>query len=1317
MVLGMRGRKPWGVRLTAGVAVLSMLVGSLRMAYAAPNPSAPTATPGRLYTDVPWAIGTRLYPARMTILAGANGTTNETSLARLFDEQAGTGIESGGKTVRFRLDLAQPSYLDAVAVFGGADGALSIEGDGPKGPSSVLEQASLARGTWRWNRQEIAARPLVSSLVVTWAPAHAGVLLRELELWGRPASAPPSSAAAPLDSLYTGLPPAAHEMRAPQEEQTIALSTVAGPGVGGTFTVPVDLDPQSLDRAFLVYELGGLPHFTAAVRTINGQRALGRFGISRGAKGGLQVEEISPQWLHAGTNRVQFLPAESHDPGSYRVSALRIVGIPKGETRLTDAGARAWQELHDGLEGTGWRAAAGKAPDTREWIFNGPTQPWGLDVRLPSRGSGSLTIAAEGVQAPTSTKAEVTVALENLSAGWHRIPLDRLPPAEKLRITLASGKELPASISEMTIEGSPIPVDQAPRMAVTYPLSGECVNHRIHLRGFVTPAGASELDANGSPVAGALSADGAFALDLTENQVARHGVNVEAVYPGGARVRQRVAIGACIDRPPSVVVDGHPRQPVEDVGAPYGVTVKAGEAATLSFAGARLEIPAGAVDKDVRLTVRPLEKAQVARLESGMTNVSPGGQAFRFGPHGMVFKKPVQMMLPYDKDRMSTGFTANDVRTFYYDEDRHVWEQVGLVAQNDGQMVAVSEHFTDFINATVPMPEHPGTQSINPTSLKDMKLADPGAGISEIEPPKANSRGTANLRVPIEVPPGRHGLQPDLSIGYASDGGNSWLGMGWSLQTSSIQIDTRFGVPTYTGGDTYTVDGDMLTPTAVPPGAPQGTYFARRVEGRFDWIQRITLPTDSNAFYWLVTDKNGVKYTYGLNDSARLMIQSSSPNRARTSRWYLEKVQDPFGNEVLYTYTPDTGSVGTNPNNQDPFVQIYPASIQYTAHTSGSPTPAYSVTFGLGPRPANDVIVDGRAGFQVRTRQVLKTIDVNLLGSRIREYQLNYIAGDLDKTLLQSIAVKGADLTVPALYTHTFAYNTAPRQNGELAVFTNPQRMPAPASPQAWDTVKNLNESPNPSDGLGHHDGSNDSGDVGVNVLDGLVGGQVGLGSGSDDTHRMCVDMNGDGMPDPISDDGVTNFNVIDSQHLFSSFNPGSYANLSPGLGHSDNSSWNAGASALLGSAGVQYVSTSVNDSTLVTDMNGDGFPDIAFLGSGALGSAQRRHESVRAADTVVLLPGGGDLLEPDRRAGQEQPLPERPGAAVDGSVRGAGDAERDADQTRGRGRWSGRIHLLQLEHDAGLATHLPRGRVGPLRSGARQLLRGWGADCHGGAG
>ena len=47
------------------------------------------------------------------------------------------------------------------------------------------------------------------------------------------------------------------------------------------------------------------------------------------------------------------------------------------------------------------------------------------------------------------------------------------------------------------------------------------------------------------------------------------------------------------------------------------------------------------------------------------------------------------------------------------------------------------------------------------------------------------SGGTATYSLPLEIPPGRKGMAPDLDLNYSSKGGNGVLGVGWSLSTNS----------------------------------------------------------------------------------------------------------------------------------------------------------------------------------------------------------------------------------------------------------------------------------------------------------------------------------------------------------------------------------------------------------------------------------------------------------------------------------------------------------------------------------------------------
>ena len=59
--------------------------------------------------------------------------------------------------------------------------------------------------------------------------------------------------------------------------------------------------------------------------------------------------------------------------------------------------------------------------------------------------------------------------------------------------------------------------------------------------------------------------------------------------------------------------------------------------------------------------------------------------------------------------------------------------------------------------------------------------------------------GTGNFTIPIAVPPGRNGFQPQLSLTYSTGNGNGPFGLGWSLSIPGISRKTSKGVPRYDG--------------------------------------------------------------------------------------------------------------------------------------------------------------------------------------------------------------------------------------------------------------------------------------------------------------------------------------------------------------------------------------------------------------------------------------------------------------------------------------------------------------------------------------
>src|SRR5215213_2499105 len=89
----------------------------------------------------------------------------------------------------------------------------------------------------------------------------------------------------------------------------------------------------------------------------------------------------------------------------------------------------------------------------------------------------------------------------------------------------------------------------------------------------------------------------------------------------------------------------------------------------------------------------------------------------------------------------------------------------------------------------------------NKSGISDQVISLPkggGAlkGIGEKFQPDLHT-GTGNFTVPIAVPPGRSGFQPELSLAYSSGNGNGPYGLGWALSVPAVGRKTSEGIPIY----------------------------------------------------------------------------------------------------------------------------------------------------------------------------------------------------------------------------------------------------------------------------------------------------------------------------------------------------------------------------------------------------------------------------------------------------------------------------------------------------------------------------------------
>jgi len=254
-------------------------------------------------------------------------------------------------------------------------------------------------------------------------------------------------------------------------------------------------------------------------------------------------------------------------------------------------------------------------------------------------------------------------------------------------------------------------------------------------------------------------------------------------------------------------------------------------------------------------------------------------------------------------------------------------------------------------------------------------------------------------RVPLDIPPGRNGLTPDLALQYNSQQlDDGIVGYGWSLSLPYIERFNRTGIDRlYT--DNYFVSslgGELATTSTATE------YRHRFEDGRF-----IAYTFSSNS--WIAYDKKGTKYTFGASTTAQLYATSSPSN---VYRWMLEEVRDSNNNYITYFYERDSA---TN--------QIYPKRILYTGN--GSTNGIFQIDFTRASR--TNPITSYKSGFMVRTTDRVTEIKASVSGSWVRKYTLSYVTGQNGaRSLLASVQLTGRDdvgteLTMPAT---AFAYSS-----------------------------------------------------------------------------------------------------------------------------------------------------------------------------------------------------------------------------------------------------------------------------------------------------
>lgn len=245
-----------------------------------------------------------------------------------------------------------------------------------------------------------------------------------------------------------------------------------------------------------------------------------------------------------------------------------------------------------------------------------------------------------------------------------------------------------------------------------------------------------------------------------------------------------------------------------------------------------------------------------------------------------------------------------------------------------------------------------------------------------------SATGAAQYSIPIWVPPGTAGLQPELALSYDSMAGDGVLGIGFRLSGLSviarcartIAQDGTAGPIAFGTSGRFCLDGQRLRLVSGTHGQA-GAVYRTEIE-TFSRVRAYGTAGQGPAWF-VVERKDGLIYEYGNTTDSRIEIAGSTNVR----HWALNRIRDRAGNYIDFTYTKDATNGSYRPNE-----------IRYTGNSSLGQDPAYTVrfTYQSSQRPDPSYGYYPAEGGQINLVTRMDKVEVLHGSTMVRRYQIGW---------------------------------------------------------------------------------------------------------------------------------------------------------------------------------------------------------------------------------------------------------------------------------------------------------------------------------------
>ena len=372
----------------------------------------------------------------------------------------------------------------------------------------------------------------------------------------------------------------------------------------------------------------------------------------------------------------------------------------------------------------------------------------------------------------------------------------------------------------------------------------------------------------------------------------------------------------------------------------------------------KVVIPPGALNEPRAIRLLPVNRET---LEQAVPTDKALLSAVDCKPDALVFNSPISLVYTLPQAEIPGTIT-----------------ELGLYDSQQNKIIPTDE--TQVVHADGYTVSFPITHFSTYAALKGLisQGAPIGGGVKIPLPDMLT--GAFGHSIPITIPQGRKGMQPNLAITYRSSGPNSWVGMGFSLNPGYIVRSTKSGLPTYDDTkDTF----HYITDT----GATELIHL-------IDNLYQAKIESSFAKFFkeqddaWKAVNKDGSILRFGQTQ------ESKEINSYGTFSWYLTKAQDPNGNYIEYEYIIDRG-------------KSYLSRVDYTGNERGL-SPSNSIEFLLEAR--QDVTSSYRSASEIVMGKRLKEIIVKVSGELVWRYNLEYeYSLDTGRLLLKSVTQYAGD--------------------------------------------------------------------------------------------------------------------------------------------------------------------------------------------------------------------------------------------------------------------------------------------------------------------